>query len=129
MITIAIPTIDGRLHGHFGGCQEFTFVQADPDRQKIISIQPVIPPPHAPGLFPCWLREHGAKVIIAGAIGQRALKLFAEQGIEVRAGMPGSPVEQLATAYLNGELTATPEGCTQHGHHHDGGEHHHHHEH
>jgi len=129
MITIAIPTVEGRLHGHFGGCREFTLVQADPQQKKIISIQPVIPPPHAPGLFPRWLREQGAKVIIAGGIGQRALALFAEQGIEVRAGIAGESVESLVNAYLNGKLTATPEGCTQHGHHHDGDEHHHHHDH
>jgi predicted Fe-Mo cluster-binding NifX family protein len=129
MIIIAIPTIEGRLHGHFGGCKEFTFVQADPEQRKIVSIRPVTPPPHAPGLFPSWLREQGANVIIAGGIGRRALDLFAQQGIEVRAGLADAPVEQLATAYLNGQLTAVPEGCANHGHHHDGDDHHHHHNH
>lgn len=129
MITIAIPTTEGRLHGHFGGCKEFTFVQADPEQRKIVSVRPVTPPPHAPGLFPRWLREQGANVIIAGGIGRRALDLFAQQGIEVRAGFPDAPVEQLATAYLNGQLTAAPEGCANHGHHHDGDDHHHHHNH
>ncbi|MCU0782891.1 MAG: NifB/NifX family molybdenum-iron cluster-binding protein [Verrucomicrobia bacterium] len=119
MITIAIPSAEGRLHGHFGGCREFTLVQADPEQRKIISIRPVTPPPHAPGLFPRWLREQGANVIIVGGIGQRAIALFAQQGIQVRAGVPNAPVEQLVTAYLNGELTATPEGCANHGHHHD----------
>ncbi len=119
MITIAIPTIEGRLHGHFGGCREFTLVQADLEQRKIATIRPVTPPPHAPGLFPRWLREQGANVIIVGGIGRRALDLFAQQGIEVRAGMTDAPVEQLVTAYLNGELTSAPEGCAQHGHHHD----------
>jgi predicted Fe-Mo cluster-binding NifX family protein len=128
MITIAIPSAEGRLHGHFGGCREFTLVQVDPEQRKIISIRPVIPPPHAPGLFPRWLSEQGANVIIVGGIGQRAIALFAQQGIQVRAGLPNAPVDQLVTAYLNGELTATPEGCTNHGHHHDH-EHHHGHDH
>ena len=35
MITIAIPTNEGRLHGHFGGCREFTLVQADPSNEKL----------------------------------------------------------------------------------------------
>jgi predicted Fe-Mo cluster-binding NifX family protein len=124
MITIAIPSTEGRLHGHFGGCREFTFVQADPDTKKIIKVQALIPPEHVPGAFPRWVREQGASVIIAGGIGRRALDLFAEQGIQVRAGLPDAPVEQLATAYLNGQLTAAPEGCKHHGHHHDH-EHHH----
>jgi len=119
MITIAIPTTNGRLHGHFGGCREFTLVQADPEQRKILNTRTVIPPPHAPGLFPRWLREQGAQVIIVGGIGQRAIAIFAQEGIEVRAGESDAPVEQLATAYLNGQLTATPEGCSHHGHHHD----------
>ena len=134
MITIAIPTAEGRLHGHFGGCREFTLVQADPEQRKIVSIRPVTPPPHAPGLVPRWLREQGANVIIAGGIGQRAIALFAQQGIAVRAGEPGATVEALATAYLNGQLVNEPAGCTHHhhdeagGHHHHDGGHHHEHE-
>jgi predicted Fe-Mo cluster-binding NifX family protein len=130
MIIIAIPTSEGRLHGHFGGCTQFTLVQADPEQRKIVSIQSVTPPPHTPGLFPRWLHEQGANVIIAGGIGQRAIALFAQQGIEVRAGEPGATVEALATAYLNGQLVNEPAGCTHHqhdeedGHHHDGGHHH-----
>jgi ATP-binding protein involved in chromosome partitioning len=119
MITIAIPTAEGRLHGHFGGCREFTLVQADLDQRKTISIRPVTPPPHAPGLFPRWLREQGVSTVIVGGIGQRALTNFAQNGITVRAGTAGATVEQLALAYLNGQLTATPDGCGHHGHHHD----------
>lgn len=119
MITIAIPSAEGRLHGHFGGCREFTLVEADSEQKKIISIRTAVPPPHAPGLFPRWLREQGANVVIAGGIGRRALALFEREGIEVRAGLPDAPVEELATDYLNGRLTATPEGCEHHGHLHD----------
>ena len=132
MITIAIPTAEGRLHGHFGGCREFTLVQADPDQRKIVGTKTVTPPPHAPGLFPRWLHEQGANVIIVGGIGQRAIALFAQQGIEVRAGEPGATVESLATAYLNGQLVGEPAGCTHHhhdeeaGHNHDCGQHHEH---
>jgi predicted Fe-Mo cluster-binding NifX family protein len=119
MITIAIPSAEGRLHGHFGGCREFTLVQADPEQRIIVSIRAVVPPPHAPGLFPRWLREQDVSVVIAGGIGRRALELFAQQGIEVRAGLTDAPVEELAAAYLNGQLTATPESCEHHGHHHN----------
>jgi predicted Fe-Mo cluster-binding NifX family protein len=125
MITIAIPTTEGRLHGHFGGCREFTLVQADPEQRKIVSIRPVTPPPHAPGLFPRWLREQGVSVVIAGGIGQRALANFHHHGITVRAGTADMTVAQLASDFLNGHLIATPEGCAHHGHYHDH-EHHHH---
>jgi ATP-binding protein involved in chromosome partitioning len=129
MITIAIPTVEGRLHGHFGGCREFTLVQADPEQRTIINQRTVVPPPHEPGGFPRWLREQGANVVIAGGIGERALANFAHHGIVVRAGVADAPVEQLAAAYLSGQLTATPKGCEHHGHHHDHGHHHHEHGH
>ena len=125
MITIAIPTAGGRLHGHFGGCREFTLVQVDPEKRKIISIRAVTPPPHAPGLFPRWLREQGANVIIVGGIGQRAIAIFAQEGIEVRAGEPDATVEALAAAYLDGRLVNEPQSCAHH--HDDGSGHHHHH--
>ena len=122
-MTIAIPTVNGRLHEHFGGCREFTLVQADPEQRKILNLRAVIPPPHAPGLFPRWLREQGANVVIAGGIGRRALALFAELGITVRAGQSGAANEELANAWLNGQLANEPEGCTHH--HDDASEHHH----
>jgi predicted Fe-Mo cluster-binding NifX family protein len=133
MITIAIPTIEGRLHGHFGGCREFTFVQADPENKKIINTRTVTPPERVPGLFPRWVHEQGASVAIVGGIGHRAIALFAQQGVAVRAGEPGAPVESVVTAYLKGRLMNEPAGCTHHhdddegGHHHHG-EHHHGHE-
>jgi predicted Fe-Mo cluster-binding NifX family protein len=126
-MTIAIPTTEGRLHEHFGGSTQFSFVQTDPAQRKILGIRIVTAPPHAPGLFPRWLREQGANVVIAGGIGQRALDLFARQGIEVRAGEAGATVESLAAAYLNGQLVNKPEGCAHH--HDDAGEHPHHHHH
>ncbi len=118
MITIAIPTTEGRLHGHFGGCREFTLVQADPEQRKIIETRTLPAPPHVPGAFPRWLREQGASVVIAGGIGQRALANFARHGITVRAGLADATVEQLTTDFLNGQLTSAPEGCEHHGHHH-----------
>jgi len=111
---MTIPTTEGRLQEHFGGCREFTLVQADPGQRRILNTRTVPPPPHAPGLFPRWLREQGANVVIAGGIGRRALALFAQQGIAVRAGQPGTTVEDLASAYLNGHLVNEPEGCAHH---------------
>ena len=122
---IAIPIENGCLFGHFGGCHQFALVEVDADQKKILNTEIVPAPEHRPGLFPRWLRERGANVIVAGGIGQRALAAFAHHGIVVRAGIPGAPVEQLVTAYLNGLLTVTPDGCGHHGHHHHH-EHHHH---
>jgi predicted Fe-Mo cluster-binding NifX family protein len=124
-MTIAIPTTEGRLHEHFGGSTQFALVQADPAQRKILGIRTVTAPPHAPGLFPRWLHELGANVVIAGGIGRRALALFGQQVIAVRAGQAGATIEELANAYLNGQLLNEPEGYPHHhdethGHHHVG---------
>jgi predicted Fe-Mo cluster-binding NifX family protein len=121
---IAIPIANGRLNAHFGGSTQFALVDADPTTKTITATQTVTAPPHAPGLFPRWLHSLGVQAIIAGGIGQRALDLFAQQGIEVRAGQPDRSVEELVAAYLNGTLQGTPTGCTHHEHHHGDHEHH-----
>lgn len=125
-MTIAVPTIEGRLHGHFGGCREFTLVQADTEQRKVLNTRTVMPPPHAPGLFPRWLHEQGANVVIAGGIGRRALALFTQQGITVRAGQPGATIEELVNAWLNGQWVNEPQGCTHHQDDAGGHQHHHH---
>jgi predicted Fe-Mo cluster-binding NifX family protein len=115
---IAIPHESGHLHGHFGGCREFALVQVDPEKKVALHTDVLAAPEHKPGAFPRWLREQGVEVVIAGGIGQRALANFAHHGITVRAGMADASLEQLVTAYLNGQLTSTPDGCEHHGHHH-----------
>lgn len=129
---IAIPTENGQLHGHFGGCREFALVEVDPDSKTVLATQTVPAPPHQPGLFPRWLREQGVTVVIVGGIGRRALDIFAHHGITVRAGQPGTSVEILVAAYLGGQLTQRPDGCAHHGHPHGHShehDHHHHHHH
>jgi ATP-binding protein involved in chromosome partitioning len=116
---IAIPVESGRLNGHFGGSREFAIVEADTNTKSILRSETLPAPKHEPGAFPRWLHSLGVQVIIAGGIGQRALTLFAEQGINVVAGPAEEPVEALVAAYLNGQLTGKPEGCAHHGHDHD----------
>ena len=123
---IAIPVENGRLHGHFGGCRQFAVVEVNPETRVILHSRSLPAPEHQPGLFPRWLREQGVQVVIADGIGRRALGLFAEHGISVRAGQPAATVEELVHAFLAGQLTGAPQGCA---HHEEGEGHHHHHHH
>jgi predicted Fe-Mo cluster-binding NifX family protein len=130
-IRIAIPSADGRLHGHFGGCREFALIDADTQELTVIANQTVPAPPHTPGAFPRWLREQGVRVVIAGGIGKRALDNFALHGIAVHAGEANARIESIIALYLAGLLTGSPTGCEHHGHQHDHehghdcGQHHH----
>jgi predicted Fe-Mo cluster-binding NifX family protein len=108
---IAIPITNGKLAMHFGHCEAFAMVEVDDETKQITTTSMLEAPPHQPGLLPRWLGEHGATVIIAGGMGQRAQDLFTQQNIEVVVGAtPGSP-EEIANAYLNGTLVAGPNIC------------------
>ena len=71
----------------------------------------VVPPPHEPGLLPPWIAERGAKIVIAGGMGQRAVSLFAEQGITVVVGAPADTPERLVAGYLAGTLETGGNVC------------------
>lgn len=115
---IAIPVENGCLGSHFGGSTHFAMVEVSRDTKTVLRSETLPAPEHQPGLFPRWLRDQGAQVIIAGGIGQRALALFAQSGIQVVSGQPGMTVAALAAAYLAGELNQPPNACAHH-HEHD----------
>lgn len=123
---IAIPIENGRLNSHFGGSRHFALIEVDENTKTVLRSETLPAPEHQPGAFPRWLREQNVQVVIAGGIGQRALSIFAQNGIQVRAGQPDAPAEALIAAYLAGQLVQTSEGCT---HHHDHHEHDHEHGH
>ena len=89
----AIPMAEGKLTAHFGHCKEFAILEVEND--QIVNKETVVPPPHEPGVLPRWLHEMGADVIIAGGMGQRAVSLFQENGIQVVIGAPSLEPEKL----------------------------------
>jgi len=108
---IAIPVANGKLCAHFGHCDQFALVEADPSTKKIQSVKHLTPPPHEPGVLPRWLHEQGANVILAGGMGQRAQQLFAQNGVQVVVGAPVDTPENLVTAYLTGTLVSGANLC------------------
>jgi predicted Fe-Mo cluster-binding NifX family protein len=96
---------------HFGHCECFALVDVDSNRKKILKREDIEAPPHQPGLLPPWLAEHGANVIIAGGMGQRAQGLFARQGIQVLVGARAETPETLVSDYLAGTLQLGKNVC------------------
>lgn len=108
---IAIPIANGLLCPHFGHCEQFALVQVDPEKKVIVGREDITPPPHQPGLLPPWLAEQGAKVVIAGGMGQRAVSLFAEKNITVVVGATSQTPEALVNDYLAGTLAIGNNAC------------------
>ena len=111
---IAIPVENGHLNSHFGGSSQFAIIEVDPNTKTTLRTETLPAPQHQPGVFPRWLRELGVEVVIVGGIGRRALDIFFQHGIQVRAGQPDAPVEALVAAYLAGQMVQAPEGCAHH---------------
>ena len=108
---IAIPLTQGRLATHFGHCERFALISVDPTEKIILGQEVLDAPPHKPGLLPPWLAEQGATVIIAGGMGQRALQLFAERGIQVIVGASAETPAKIIGDYLEGVLTLSGNVC------------------
>lgn len=108
---IAIPVHDGRLCAHFGHCSAFALLDIDPETKQIVRSSSVNPPPHQPGVLPRWLKDEGAEVVIAGGMGNRAMALFAQAGIQVLTGAPEQTPDELALAYAEGTLEQGANVC------------------
>jgi predicted Fe-Mo cluster-binding NifX family protein len=106
---IAIPLENGMLCAHFGHCQAFSIVKVKDG--KIIEIREEVPPEHVPGLYPRWVAQFGVSDVIAGGMGQHAIDLFKQQGIDVYVGAPAKSPENLVQDFLNDSLQLTANYC------------------
>jgi ATP-binding protein involved in chromosome partitioning len=114
-VRIAIPLSEGKLCQHFGHCEEFLFVDADPCTQNISGRRVEKAPDHQPGLLPLWLRERAVNVVIAGGIGSHAKYLLAAASVQVLAGITASDPEVIVSTFLNGKLETGITGCDHSG--------------
>lgn len=117
IMKIVIPSADGRLCGHFGHCEYFTFVDVEPENKEILSIENKVPEDGISCQSASWIASQGANVILAGGMGGRPMAIFAQNGVKVVAGCPELEVKEIVEQYMNGTLTTGENSC--------GGEHHH----
>lgn len=110
---IAIPVQNGTLCGHFGHCEQFYF--ADIENGLIVKEQFLTPPDHHSGVYPLWVEQNGANIVIAGGIGGKAKELLVKKQISVYAAKGTNNPRQLAEAYIGGALPLL-ETCCNHKH-------------
>ena len=103
-VRIAIPLAAGKFCAHFGAATEFLLCDGEAATGKILSRQLLPAPPHEPGALPRWLAGQRADVVVASAIGERALLMLADAGIEVRLGSGNPTPRELIAACLSGTL-------------------------
>lgn len=123
MLKIAIATLDAdgleaQVSPHFGRCPYFAL--AEVEGQEVQGVEMVANPyypHHEPGQVPAFIHSLGARVMLSGGMGGRAVAFFREYGIEPATGAAGTVRESLAR-YLAGDLNgAAPcHESVEHGH-------------
>ena len=113
---IALPTRQNIIDSHFGHCEYFTVFTID-DNKKIIN-QETISSPAGCGCksnIAQTLAEMGVKVMLAGNMGDGAVRVLNNSGIEVVRGCSGD-VKTVALKWLDGSLIDSGDSCHEHEH-------------
>lgn len=100
---IAISTDGDFVSAHFGRCPSFTIIDIDGEEIKERFV--VANPGHQPGFIPQFLHEKGAKTIVCGGMGMRAISIFEEYGIKTVVGISGKVddvIDQIKKGTLKG---------------------------
>jgi predicted Fe-Mo cluster-binding NifX family protein len=108
---IALPLAEGKLSMHFGHCEQFAVFDISDTTREITASAVHAPPRHEPGVLPRWLHQLGVTLVIAGGMGQRAMALFEQNGIDVCAGAPALEPEVVVQSYLAGSLQTGENYC------------------
>lgn len=113
---IALPTHQNQIDSHFGHCEYFTVFTVD-DSKKIID-QKTVASPEGCGCksnIASVLADLGVNIMLAGNMGDGAVNVLKNAGIEVLRGCSGD-VKEVAAAWLNGTLADSGESCRAHDH-------------
>ena len=114
---IALPSRNNNIDDHFGHCEYFTVLTVDMDTKKILSSERVQSPEGCgcKSNIASVLADMGVNVMLAGNMGQGAVKVLNNAGIEVLRGCSGD-VNSVASKWLEGSLLDSGDSCHSHEH-------------
>lgn len=114
---IALPSRQNQIDDHFGHCEYFTVFTVDQEKKSILS-QEIIDSPAGCGCksnIASVLSAMGVKVMLAGNMGDGAVNVLNNCGIEVLRGCTGK-VDEAVQKWLDGSLIDSGDSCHQHEH-------------
>lgn len=113
---IALPSQQNMIDDHFGHCEYFTIFAVN-DNKEIIS-QETLASPVGCGCksnIAQTLSAIGVKFMLAGNMGEGAVNVLNNHGIEVLRGCSGD-VKTVALSWLEGNLQDSGDVCHEHEH-------------
>lgn len=114
---IALPSKKNRIDNHFGHCEYFTVFTVN-DNNEIIS-EDTVPSPEGCGCksnIAQTLSLIGVNIMLAGNMGEGAVKVLSSHGIKVVRGCSGE-INTVINNYLDGKVIDS--GIMCHDHHHE----------
>ncbi|AGX42711.1 NifB/NifX family molybdenum-iron cluster-binding protein [Clostridium saccharobutylicum] len=112
---IALPSRNNNIDDHFGHCEYYTIFTVDTKTKEIIDSE-TLPSPTGCGCksnIASTLSDMGVKVLLAGNMGEGAVRVLSNAGIEVLRGCSGD-VKTVALNWLNGSLVDSGDLCDHH---------------
>jgi predicted Fe-Mo cluster-binding NifX family protein len=112
---IALPSRQNQIDNHFGHCEYYTIITVDKDKKEIIS-QEMLESPAGCGCksnIAQTLSDIGVSVMLAGNMGQGAVNVLKNSGIEVIRGCSGD-VKTVADNWIQGNVADSGDSCEEH---------------
>ena len=113
---IALPSRENQVDGHFGHCEYFTVFTINEDKE-IIS-EEIVTPPAGCGCksnIVTTLSEMGVTIMLAGNMGEGAVNVLNNNGIQVLRGCSGD-VKTVTKSWIAGNLNDSNISCSAHEH-------------
>lgn len=113
---IALPTHQNLIDAHFGHCEYFTVFTVN--NNKEIVNQEIVSSPAGCGCksnIAQTLADMGVEVMLAGNMGDGAVNVLHNSGIEVVRGCSGD-VKAVAIEWLKGSVADSGDSCHEHEH-------------
>lgn len=114
---IALPSRQNHIDDHFGHCEYFTVLTVDLSTKEIVDSE-IITSPAGCGCksnIAQTLSEIGVKVMLAGNMGEGAVRVLSNAGIDVIRGCSGD-IRTVALNWLAGSLSDSGDSCQEHEH-------------
>ncbi len=114
IMKIAVPSQNGLIDEHFGHCKEFLVFRVD---GSDLVQERTIPSPEGCGCksgVAGELAKAGVTHLVAGNMGEGAVRVLASHGITVVRGASGD-ARAAAQAFLSGAIKDSGTGCAGHG--------------
>ncbi|AQR96917.1 NifB/NifX family molybdenum-iron cluster-binding protein [Clostridium saccharoperbutylacetonicum] len=117
---IALPSRNNNIDDHFGHCEYFTVLTIDQQNKQITASEAVQSPAGCgcKSNIASILAEIGVKVMLAGNMGEGAVRVLNNAGIDVVRGCSGE-INTVALNWLKGSLVDSGNSCDHHDCHHE----------